>query len=71
MITSKELIKVAETRGTKLKYPQLKEAMRATKVFFKTRMGPEGLPIECYLTPLDVCVLQEHTGIPFNVTWKR
>lgn len=71
MITSKELINLAEKRGFKLTYEQLKEAMRADRIYFKTRKGPEGLPIYAYLTTLDVCVLQERLRIPFNQVPKR
>lgn len=70
MITSKELMKVAESRGEKLTYPKLKQAMADCKVFFKTKVH-HGQPHECYLTALDVRVLQEHTGIKFNACFPK
>jgi hypothetical protein len=71
MITSKELMKVAETRGTRLHYKDLKHAMRENQVVFETKMGPEGLPIEAYLDSSDVQVLGDALGIPFNSRPRR
>jgi hypothetical protein len=65
MITSRELINVAEKRGVRLRYGDLRAAMRKLDICFKMRLV-HGHEVCAYLTPGDVRSLEVELKVPFN-----
>lgn len=65
MITSKELMKAAESRGVRLTYDGLRKAMADLRIRFKGRKI-DGHIILSYLTSRDVRSIGKHLGIRFD-----
>ena len=65
MITSKELLNVAEGRDINLTYGQIRSSMVSLGIIFKARRV-DGHVIRTYLTAEDVVSIGDTIGVDFN-----